>query len=216
VSLFKKPSATTTVPATAAYAHESTEGDGTLLSRTAVIANFFQASCEDACVIVCASVIRVRENPCRECVVGRFWMMFLRVPKRALGLVENGRSLERTAACSTLRGKAGLKVKHNMVVCVRQMSFSQHLLVVDVIARHQKVCTLILQRHAARGNFAGSTTPTTLCSIASAIRLCSPHFFQSISKTPVFSPHDQVQVRSRVSTNNQPCHSLQEIELYVP
>lgn len=70
-------------------------------------------------MIVCASVIRVRENQCRECVVGRFWMTFLRVPKRALGLVENGWSLERTAARGTLRSKAGLKVKHNMVVCVQ-------------------------------------------------------------------------------------------------
>lgn len=54
------------------------------------------------------------------------------------------------------------------------------------------------------GNVAGSTTPTTLCSIASAIRLFSPHLFQSISNIPVFSPHDQVQDRSRVSTTVSP------------
>ena len=61
----------------------------------------------------------VRENPyggSRECVVGRFWTTFLRVPKRALGF-----ALERTAACSALRGKAGLKARENMVVYVQQV-----------------------------------------------------------------------------------------------
>lgn len=98
-----------------------------LLLRTAVIANFFQASCEEACVTVCASVIMVRENlygGSGESVVGYFRMTFLKVPKRAVGLVENGWTLERRAACSALRGRAGLKAREspgdNMVVYVEE------------------------------------------------------------------------------------------------
>lgn len=90
--------------------------------RTAVIANFFHASCEEVCVTLCASVIMVRENlygGSEESVVGCFWT-FLEVPKRA---VESGWALERRAACSALRGRAGLRAYEspgdNIVVYVK-------------------------------------------------------------------------------------------------
>lgn len=103
-----------------------------------MIANFFQASCEEAGVTDCASVIMVRENlygESRESVKGRAPTTFLKVPERGLELDENGRT--HAAACSTLRGKTGLEARDNMMVYVESAqtrwrdgwSIGQHSLV---------------------------------------------------------------------------------------
>lgn len=88
-------------------------------TAAAVIPNFFQASCDDAFVTVCASVVIVREHldsKAGDKNGGDSCNAFLNVPRPALEfkLVESGCTLDRTATWNRLRPNAGLRVEGRM------------------------------------------------------------------------------------------------------